>query len=422
MEKFNIISNSQYGFRRKRSTEDAIVTLTSHVSELLDKGKKCLTIFLDLKKAFDTVSVPILLQKLESVGIRGTPLLLFEDYLSNRKQRVKIGEYTSGDCSVSFGVPQGSVLGPSLFLIYMNDLLNTNIKNGQTFAYADDTAIVFSGPSWNDVKQFAEIGLAKVSLWLKSNVLTLNIDKTNYICFTINNRTQPGTNFKIELHNCLYSDTSPCDCAPSILSRVSTTKYLGVMLDQRLSWHPHIDYTSARIRKLIWIFKNLRHVTNKTLLTQIYVALAQSVLGYCISVWGGASKIKFLQIERAQRSLLKVMFFKPFRSSTETIYTSCDLLSVRKLYILNCALKVHRAVTFSNNLVEPNKRRNIPAYVPYVKTKFGNHQFANQSKYLYNVINKILNIYSLNLFECKKAITAWLRSLNYDSTEALMQR
>ena len=95
--------------------EDAILSLTSHITEVLDKGQKCLTVFLDLKKAFDTVSVPILLQKLENIGIRGTALSLFKDYLSNRKQRVKIGDYMSSDSSVSFGVPQGSVLGPTLF-------------------------------------------------------------------------------------------------------------------------------------------------------------------------------------------------------------------------------------------------------------------------------------------------------------------
>lgn len=420
MEKFKIISSSQYGFRRHKNTEDAILSLTSHITEVLDKGQKCLTVFLDLKKAFDTVSVPILLQKLENIGIRGTALSLFKDYLSNRKQRVKIGDYMSSDSSVSFGVPQGSVLGPTLFLVYINDLLSQKIDDGRIFAYADDTAIVFSGSSWDAVKRSAEKGLANIYFWLKSNLLTINIDKTNYMCFTINNKTQPENDFKIELHNCLYDSSNLCNCAPSTLNRVSTIKYLGVMLDHRLSWHPHIDFASSRIRKLIWIFKILRHVTTKKLLIQIYLALAQSILGYCISVWGGASKMKFLQLERAQRSLLKVMFFKPFRFSTERIYNYCELLTVRKLYILQSTLKVHRVTTFSSNSNQHNKRRNVTAYIPPMRTKFGNSQFTNKSRFLYNKINKKMNINPLCIYQFKKILTAWLLSLNYDAVETLM--
>ncbi|KAL0821890.1 hypothetical protein ABMA28_005290 [Loxostege sticticalis] len=117
LNKFNKLSSSQFGFRRGKSTEDAILELSSFVTRQLDKSKKCLSVFLDLKKAFDTVSIPILVRKLEKIGVRGTPLALFENYLSERKQKVRLSGCTSDYVDVTCGVPQGSVLGPTLFLV-----------------------------------------------------------------------------------------------------------------------------------------------------------------------------------------------------------------------------------------------------------------------------------------------------------------
>lgn len=299
LEKFKTLSDCQFGFRKGKSTEDAVVALSSFISEQLDDGKKCLTVFLDLKKAFDTVSIPILLNKLENIGIRGTPLSLFRDYLFKRQQCVKINQYTSEDIEIDYGVPQGSVLGPSLFLVYINDLCNMKLFNARVFSYADDTAVTFPGLTWQNVQQDTEAGLTKISNWLNSNLLTLNTLKTNFVCFTMTSRTQPASDFNIKIHKCDPLSNSACRC-PEI-NKVTAIKYLGVMLDERLSWDKHIDLVNNRIRKLIWIFKTLRHVAPKPLLSKIYISLVQSIIIYCIPVWGGARKTKFLEAERAQR-------------------------------------------------------------------------------------------------------------------------
>ncbi|PZC80993.1 hypothetical protein B5X24_HaOG213647 [Helicoverpa armigera] len=293
---------TQFGFRPKKSTTDAVNQLADYVTGKLDEKQKCLGVFLDLAKAFDTVCVPTLVTKLEHAGIRGKALSMFSDFLSNRTQKVKIGEVISKETGIEYGVPQGSCLSPSLFLIYVNDLCQQKLTNGKIFSYADDTVLVFHGARWDDARMAAETGLSKVIHWLEANLLTLNIQKTSFLQFSFA-KIRP-TAIDLKAHSCDNANFStPCSCLP--ISQQKTIKYLGVILDERLSWRPHIEQTSSRVRKLIWAFKKVRQVAEFQLLRSIYQALAQSIISYCITAWGGACKSYMISLERAQRSLLK---------------------------------------------------------------------------------------------------------------------
>lgn len=162
----------------------------------LNIKKKVLTIFLDLAKAFDTVPSPALLLKLESIGVRGRQLELFASYLSNRSQVVKIQNYLSEELPIHYGVPQGSILGPTVFLIFINDLCNLKIPNGSIITYADDTAITVSSDSWDQLHSEAQQSFDLVFRWLRSHTLTLNISKTKFIPFSLRINSQPK-----KLHN-----------------------------------------------------------------------------------------------------------------------------------------------------------------------------------------------------------------------------
>lgn len=419
LNKFKILSNSQFGFRKGLSTQDAITELTSLITDEVDKKNKCVTVFLDLKKAFDTISVPILVRRLESIGIRGTALSLFESYLQDRTQAVKIDKYCSNEQYISFGVPQGSVLGPTLFLIYINQLCEVGIAGGRIFSYADDTAVVCTGKTWDSVKRIAEVGLANIASWLNSNLLTLNVAKTNYICFAPYVNSQPALDFGIRIHTCGNSSNRNCNCSP--ITKVKETKYLGIIIDQRLSWHSHLELIMGRVRKLVWIFKTLRHVMVREMLAKIYIALVQSIIIYCIPVWGGATKTKFIDIERAQRSLLKVMYCKPYKFSTDALYKIDNLLSVRKLYILHMTQRCHKSLPFNQN--KQNKRRNdIVAHSRGVRTAFAGRQYKSQSAFVYNQINKTLQIYPMKQYDCKKTLIQWLNTLTYEEVENLLGR
>lgn len=329
-----------------------------------------------------------------------------------------MGIHVSEDASITFGVPQGSVLGPTLFLVYINALCSMRISGGYTISYADDTVVVFTGTTWDEVKMAAESGLSRIAAWLQTSLLTLNSDKTNYICFTKYRNTQPIADFKIRIHNC--HDLKSLDCPCPVIDRVEYVKYLGVMLDQRLSWHSHIDLIMGRVRKLIWVFKSLRHVASALLLNQIYVSLVQSVLTYCIPVWGGVTKVKSLELERAQRALLKVMYHKPYRFPTQDLYSLCGLLSVRGLYILSIILKQHKSLPLCAKASTGRRKQNV---IPLVRTRsaFAKRQLTAQSAKLYNFLNKELDIYSLSYWECKNKIGNWLKSINYCDIEHLLQ-
>lgn len=419
LNKYNILSSSQYGFRKGMSTQDAIMELTSTITKEVDKGNKCLTAFLDLKKAFDTVSIPILIRRLNCAGFRGFALSLLSSYLQNRVQGVKIEGFLSEEENVTFGVPQGSVLGPTLFLIYINSLCNLRSVGGRILSYADDTAIIFTGKTWEKVKLEAERGLAKVSQWLNENLLTLNTQKTQYICFGPYVNSQPTTSYEIKIHSCCTLLSSACNC-PTI-QKVTRVKYLGIIVDQRLSWYPHLELTIGRLRKLMWVFKSLRHVMNTELLNNIYVALAQSILIYCIPVWGGAAKSYFIDLERAQRSLIKVMYCKPFRFPTESLYTMSKLLSVRKLYILHSTLSYHKTLPFDKAKLRKRRCDIVAPTVP-TRTVFACRQNIAQAPRTYNIINGKLGIYSLPLYGCKKALIRWLSALSYDDVEDILTR
>ncbi|KAJ8734468.1 hypothetical protein PYW08_013718 [Mythimna loreyi] len=415
LETYKLLSDNQFGFREKISTADALHKLTSYLVENMDKGQKSLGIFLDLAKAFDTVSVPILLTKLEALGIRGIPLQLFQDYLTNRKQVIKIDNSVSLEENVTFGVPQGSVMGPTLFLIYINDLCNLLLRNGQIITFADDTVLLFSSNTWKDVTEAANEGFALVTSWLDNHLLTLNLDKTKFVTFTLNARTQPSTNSTIiQSHNC--NNTNSCHCNP--ITRVKSIKYLGVIVDQNLSWKEHVMKVGNRARKLIYIFKSIRNACDIKLLIKIYLALCQSILTYGLNVWGGTSKTTMLIVERAQRMVLKVISRKKYTYPTDVLYSELGVLTVRKLFIKQEIMTQHK--------VRPHytKRRRVDIVynVPKYRTSFA-HKFHNYlGPHLYNTVSKDLKLMNLDRQTCKDTLEKYLKSLDYNNTENLLER
>lgn len=416
LEKNNLLAEKQFGFRAGRSTDEAVYTLTNYISTNLDKGRKCLSIFLDLKKAFDTISIPILITKLEKLGIRGSQLQFFESYLTGRNQCVRIGDHVSTDLPVSYGIPQGSILGPTLFLIYINDLTGLNIPKCDLISYADDTVLFFAADAWDEVFIAAQTGLDIVNNWLRHHLLTLNSDKTKYLTFCIRQSMYNSNNYNIVPHQCSQGN----NCACKAIERVHKIKYLGVIIDSNLSFKDHIKLLSSRIRKLIYVFKRLRHVVDPLLLKQIYFALCQSIISYCISSWGGSPKTVIKPVEIAQRAILKICTFKPRFFSTTLLYQYCEVLNVRQLFLLTIILRQHKQIIYDPKLTLRRRNRLVctPNHQPH--TSFIKRFFVFLGPFVYNKINSKLNIYSLNKTKCKNKVKEFLLTLTYEETEKLI--
>lgn len=304
---------------------------------------------------------------MELLGIRGTPLSWFSSYLSERKQLVKVSTYTSNTNNIRFGVPQGSILGPSLFIIYMNDIHQHNSNNAEIICYADDTAILYSGYSWENAFSTAETGLLTISKWLRSNLLTLNNDKTNYLCFHKTAASEPSPNSYLKVHTC-QNLLSNCSC--NQIRRANSIKYLGITLDDKLNFKNHIDILSKRVRKIIGVIKRLRNSASRVIIKYVYTAICQPLLTYCITVWGNAAKSVLITVERAQRSVLKVMFKKPYRYPTDSLYKEAQVLSVRQLFIHKVCLTAHKEITNSNVYPRLLEKRVYKIPTPTIKTTF----------------------------------------------------
>ena len=238
----DILYKKQYGFRKNSSTLLPLLDLTSSVYKAIENNKYCLSIFIDLSKAFDMLNHNILLQKLSCYGIRGPPLDLICSYLSNRKQCVCYNSVFSDFKPVTTGVPQGSVLGPLLFLIYINDLPKTS-SVVSFILFADDTTITFSSDNIIELESVLNRELHIISDWFKANKLTLNTKKTNFILF----RSQ-----KSKYHKPSISING------SPILQTNHTKFLGIEIDDTLSYKLHITKLENKISSVIGILYKIR--------------------------------------------------------------------------------------------------------------------------------------------------------------------
>ena len=267
----NFFYDFQFGFRKKYSTSDAITCMIDKITRAFDRKELTLAFFLDLSKAFDSINHSILLQKLNHFGIRGNALSWFDSYLNGRTQKVVLsGVVSSNTNKISMGVPQGSILGPLLFLIFVNDFHNS-LSHSNAIMYADDTSLYISDKTKNLVKKGNE-ELARVDDWLVANKLTLNISKTNFILFRPPKCKEVQVNPIVSLRG-------------KQIEKVSSTKFLGVYVDEHLSWKIHMKHLLNKLRCSLGAVCRVKLLLNQDTLLQLYHSLINSHLLYCVQNW-----------------------------------------------------------------------------------------------------------------------------------------
>ena len=292
----NIMNPQQFGFRKGHSTSHALNFSIEHIQKSLAKHMHVLAIFIDFSKAFDTIDHKILLHKLWHYGIRGNAHSLLQDYLSKRTQYTNILNEESDKALVIYGVPQGSVLGPLLFLIYINDLIECS-EQASFVLFADDTNIFVAGKSYNEAVEKANSILSCVSNYTRANKLHINLEKTCFMHF------QPKSTIPMT-----DTDNSILTLSGNEVEEVSETKFLGVTIDNQLSWVAHLKNLTKKLKCCSGQLNRISNLIPEELHKSIYHTLFESHLSYGITVWGGVSSVKLRPLFIAQKQCIRILF------------------------------------------------------------------------------------------------------------------
>ena len=393
-----LISNSylsrfQFGFRPMGSTQEAILTATNDWHKTLDRGLSSAAVFFDLSKAFDTVPHHLLLQTLRSIGISGPLLEWFDSYLSNRQQRVVIRGHSSSYANVDSGVPQESILGPLLFIIYMNSIFDLRLSpDSKIILYADDILLYKPIKTPTDISDL-QSNVDKIQAWVASHSLQLNISKTKAMLIS-------HCKNKPQLH--LHVNNSAIEVVDSLT-------YLGVTITSTLNWSSHIENTTKRARRQLgYIYRAFHHAGPATL-TQLYKSTVLPLVDYCSSVWAPHHKKYIEEVESVQKFATRIVT-KRWNDSYSSLISQLNwptLEQRRNCQKLVLCYNIVKNLSFipSSNFVShphPSLRHSHNLCLLYPLTRSNSHKFSFFVSVvpLWNSLpSPVVNASSLNSFK-----------------------
>lgn len=324
LNRFNLISPCQHGFRAGYSTETATVDFVQYIMDGIDRRKHVAGLFFDLSQAFDTIDLSHLSHKLYYLGIRGPLNRFLVSFASERQIIVKNAGVFSKRYDVDVGTPQGSVLGPLLFLLYVNDLPDF-ISGAKVYMYADDTSLVVTADDQAELERNVADVVHQFADWCGRNRLIVNRSKTVAVKFD-GLYMAPLNDLRLTVNNVN-------------IPIVSHVNFLGTVVDTRVDWNEHISKVCARLGKAYYAILTVKNNLGMEALTQIYYALVQSVLSYNIVVWGQA--VELHRVFVLQKRIIRMMFGIPPRHTCRDFFKNNGFLTVTSVYLLKLLTYIH---------------------------------------------------------------------------------
>jgi hypothetical protein len=350
LDRNKILYKHQYGFQRNRSTEHSIVHAINFISKAMNENKFTIGVFFDLKKAFDVCSHDILLMKLSKMGINGTALDWFKSYLSDRTQVVDINGNTSRMRKLKISVLQGSVLGPILFLCFINDL--HGVTELLTLMFADDTFSLQSGDDLDELSSIINAEINKMAVWFRANRLAVIINKTKYMIFHMKGKKIP--NPPTIYYNGNEPNQTHSEALVSILERYHDNhpqpecrsyKLLGIFLDEHLSLDYHVTHICNKLTRSLYCIKQAKHLIPPEGLKSLYFALIHSHLNYCTLIFSGITASNRQRIEKVQKKAIRIMTNSTYNAHTKPLFIQHAILPFDKL-ILQSQLNFMHAIEY----------------------------------------------------------------------------
>jgi hypothetical protein len=381
LTKKNILNKNQFGFTKGSSTASAVINLIHHIINGLEKKKKTASLFIDLRKAFDCVNHRILLKHLWKIGFRGKAHALLTSYLMNRRQFVRIGE-TDGNILINkCGVPQGSILGPTLFLIYINSIFDLELS-GKIQLYADDAVLTYTENSDDDLYIAMSTDLRILNEWFIQNRLTINAKKTQFIKFkSKNSPITDNFNFIQFANEKIYS--------------TENYKYLGLWIDANLNFGFHITAIKKRVAPIVGALWRMRRHVTPDILNNIYFAYVHSHISYLISLWGMTGVTRLHAIEVLQNKALKNLRGLPRLFPSRNLYSN-KILPIKYLKDYEMILIAYKIIKNKFKYSHPiSSRADIHSYntrnaqnisLPQFRLSIGRNSFSYDAFKKYNEV------------------------------------